>query len=91
MTGTAASLILSFLLSVAIGSGFHLAVGGSANRLILYIFSATLGFILGHFIGQGLQSDTWKLGVIYLLPAAFGAIVMLLLVRWLWPDQNNLP
>ena len=90
MTGTAASLILGFLLSVAIGSGFHLVVGGSANRLLLYIFAAIIGFMLGHFVGQLLQFEVWKLGVLYLLPATIGTLLMLFLVRWLWPDQDRL-
>ena len=89
MTGTAAGLILSFLLSVAIGSAFHLTVGGSANRLLLYVFSALIGFALGHLIGQGLRIEIWRLGVIHLFPATVGAIVMLLVARWLWPERPS--
>lgn len=89
MSGTAASLILSFLLSVAIGSAFHLFMGGSANRLILYIVASLTGFLLGHFIGQGLQITIWQLGAIRLLPAAIGAMLVLFLVRWLWPERTN--
>ncbi len=87
MTGTAASLILSFLLAVAIGCAFHIAAGGSANRLILYICASMLGFIVGHFVGQGLQIGIWQLGAIRLLPAAVGAMLILFLVRWLWPER----
>ena len=89
MSGTAAGLILAFLLSVAIGSAFHLTVGGSANRLVAYIFIALFGFALGHFVGQGLKVSTWQLGAIRLLPATIGAILCLFLGRYLWPERRS--
>ncbi len=87
MIGTAAGLILGFLLSVAIGSAFHLTVGGSANRLLIYIIVAMFGFLVGQLVGQGLRIDIWRLGVLYLFTAMVGSIIMLLIVRWLWPER----
>ncbi len=87
MIGTAAGLILGFLLSIGIGCAFHLIFGGSATRLLIYIVAAQIGFLIGHLIGQGLRIELWRLGVLYLFPAMIGSIVLLFIVRWLWPER----
>ena len=48
----AAGMILGFLLATAYGAAFHIIMGGPARHVILYLFSAWLGFALGHLIGD---------------------------------------
>ncbi|MCK5923573.1 MAG: hypothetical protein KAG66_21745 [Methylococcales bacterium] len=81
MTGTAAGIIFSFLIATAYGSGFHLFMGGPARRIALYLFSAWIGFTIGHFLGDLFNITLLKLGVIHLFSASFGAWIALI-VAW---------
>lgn len=83
MNGTAASLILGFLLSTAYGSGFHVVMGGPARRILLYVLAAWIGFGLGHFIGDLLSIEIFQLGPLHLLTASLGAWIALISSWWL--------
>lgn len=79
----AAGLILGFFLSTAYGAGFHLIFGGPVRRILLYIVAAWLGFLLGHFIGDLLNIELLKLGVLHLFSASLGAWIGLLVSWWI--------
>lgn len=79
----AAGLILGFFLSTAYGAGFHLIFGGPTRRILLYIIAAWLGFLLGHFIGDLLNIELLKLGVLHLFSASLGAWIALLVSWWI--------
>lgn len=83
MNGTAAALILGFLLATAYGAGFHLILGGPARRILLYILAAWTGFAVGHFTGDFLNMTLFKLGVLHLFSASLGAWVALIASWWL--------
>jgi hypothetical protein len=83
MGNTASGLVLSFLLATAYGSAFHVFVGGPARKVILYVTAAWIGFALGHFLGDFLNIDFFKLGVIHLLTASLGAWIALIASWWL--------
>ncbi len=83
MNGTAAGLVLGFLLSTAYGSGFHVIMGGPARRILLYVLAAWIGFGLGHFIGDLLNISIFQLGTLHLLTASIGAWIALLSSWWL--------
>lgn len=83
MNGTAAALILGFLLATAYGAGFHLILGGPARRILLYILAAWVGFAVGHFTGDFLNMALFKLGVLHLFSASLGAWVALIASWWL--------
>lgn len=85
MSGTIVSFILGFLLSTSFACLFHLLVGGAANRILLYIVMANIGFFAGHFFGQGMDVGLMKLGPVYLFTATLGAIGSLIFAKWLWP------
>ena len=83
MSDVAAPLVLGFLLATAYGAGFHLLMGGPAKYILLYILAAWIGFGLGHFLGDLLNIELLKLGVIHLLSASLGAWIALIASRWL--------
>ncbi len=86
MTGTFVSFILGFLLSTIFASLFHLLLGGPAGRILLYVVMSNIGFLVGHFFGQGMEIELMRLGPLYLLTATIGSISFLIFSRWLWPD-----
>lgn len=83
MSGTAAGLVLGFLLATAYGTGFHFIMGGPARHILLYVLSAWIGFIIGHFLGDLLQIQLLKLGALYLFSASLGAWIALFASWWL--------
>ena len=83
MSGTASGLVLGFLLATAYGAGFHLVLGGPARRIMLYLAAAWLGFTLGHFLGDLLNIEFFKLGAVHLLSASLGAWIALIASWWL--------
>lgn len=83
MSGTASSIVLGFLLSTAFAALFHLLIGGPIRRLILYILFSWIGFTIGHFLGEMLQLDWFKLGPLYLFSASIGSWIALLGSWWL--------
>ena len=82
MNTVASGLVLGFLLATAYGAGFHLIIGGPARRILLYVLAAWIGFGLGHFLGDLLNIELLKLGVVHLLTASLGAWIALI-VSWL--------
>lgn len=88
--GSAAGLVLGFLLASVYGALFHLVFGGPIKRLILYILAAWLGFLAGQFIGDFMNFELLKLGKIHLFSATVGAWLALFGAWWL-AGQNNLP
>lgn len=83
MNNLASSVVLGFLLATAYGSGFHLLLGGPARRIVLYVLAAWLGFALGHVVGDLLNIEILKLGVLHLFSASLGAWVALVASWWL--------
>lgn len=86
--GSAAGLVLGFLLATIYGAGFHLIFGGPIRRILAYLFAAWLGFFVGHFIGDFLNFELLKLGKIHLASASIGAWLFLLAVWWLVGQEN---
>lgn len=87
--GTAASLVLGFLLSTAYGSGFHVIMGGPARRILLYVLAAWIGFAIGHFVGDLLNVTVFQLGALHLLMASLGAWIALLSSWWLLAHETS--
>ena len=83
MSGAASGLVLGFLLATAYGAGFHVILGGPARRILLYLGAAWIGFILGHFLGDLLNMELFKLGAVHLLSASLGAWIALIASWWL--------
>lgn len=83
MTINASGLILGFLLATVYGAAFHFIMGGPAKRIILYILAAWVGFAVGHFVGDFINLEFLKLGVLHLFSASLGAWIALLASWWL--------
>lgn len=83
MTIQASAFVLGFLLSTAYGAGFHVLVGGPARHIALYLGAAWVGFAVGHFVGDFLDIDVLRLGVVHLFTASLGAWIALITSRWL--------
>jgi len=84
LNGTAAALVLGFLLATAYGAGFHLLIGGPAKQILVYMLAAWLGFAVGHFVGDFLNIGFLKLGALHLLTASLGSWLSLILSWWLF-------
>jgi hypothetical protein len=89
LNGTAAALVLGFLLATAYGAGFHLLIGGPAKHIIIYILASWLGFIVGHVIGDILNIEILKLGALHLLTASLGSWLFLILSWWLFAHEEE--
>lgn len=81
--GSAAGLVLGFLLATAYGAGFHFIIGGPARRIPIYLFAAWFGFLAGHLTGVIFGVALFKLGAVYLFSASVGAWIALIGSRWL--------
>jgi len=88
VNGTASALVLGFLLSTAYGAGFHFLIGGPARRIILYLVAAWMGFALGHFLGDLLNIELFKLGALHLFSASLGAWIALIASWWLAGQES---
>lgn len=87
MEGSAAALILGFLIASAYGALFHFIFGGTLRRLPVYLVAAWIGFVAGHLFGDFLGIDLLKLGRLYLLPASIGSWLALLIAWWLFGQE----
>jgi len=89
MTQLASGLVLGFLLATAYGAGFHFLSGGPARRIPLYVITAWIGFILGHFIGDLANIELLKLGALHLFTASAGAWILLIASWWLTANTSQ--
>ncbi len=81
--GSAAGLVLGFLLASIYGGVFHLIFGGPIRRILVYLLAAWVGFFVGQFIGDFFNFEFLKLGKIHLAGASLGAWAALLAAWWL--------
>jgi len=69
------------LLVAGYASLFHLWTGRSLRELPQYLIAAGVGFMLGHWVSQTLQWETWKVGQLSLMEATLASLIALILVR----------
>jgi hypothetical protein len=77
------AFILGVLISTIPGTTLHLARGGGAGRLLLYILLSWFGFWGGHIVAQLFGWKFLSLGPIRLGMALFGSLAFLGLGYWL--------
>jgi hypothetical protein len=77
------ALVLSVILAAMYGCAFHLWLGQSLQELLLYLAASGLGFALGQIVGERTGLAWLMLGQVHLLEGTVGALVLLLLARWL--------
>jgi len=89
LNGTAAALVLGFLLATAYGAGFHFIMGGSAKNIFIYVLTSWIGFVIGHFVGDFLNIEFLKLGALYLLTASLSSWITLIISWWLFAQNDK--
>ncbi len=77
MISTAAPVILAFLVATAYGAGFHVIMGGPPRKVGLYIMSGWIGFALGHVVGDMIDLELLRIGVVHLFAASIGSWIAL--------------
>lgn len=60
------------------GLGFHVIMGGNPRRMVLFVVTSWLGFLLGQYVGGLLNVTLFKIGVVHFLPASIAAIALLI-------------
>ncbi len=81
--------IFAFVIATMFGLAFHVIMGGNARRMVLFIVTGWLGFLLGQYIGGYLGVTLLKIGVVHLLPASAGAIGLLIFAHVLTADPTT--
>ena len=79
----------AFFVATMYGLGFHVVAGGSARRLVLFVLTSWVGFLLGQYVGEVFAIDLLKLGIVHLLPATVCAFVFLLFARRLTTETEG--
>lgn len=77
------TVTFAFIIATLLGASFHLIVGGDARRLALFLLVGWVGFSLGHLIGIIFEIDLMNIGSLRIVSACAGAIVALLVARFL--------
>ncbi len=76
-------LVLSIIIASAYAALFNLWQGGTPKDLLLYLLSSWLGFGLGELAGDLFGLDILMIGQIHLVEGTIGALLLLVVVRWL--------
>lgn len=71
------------------GALFHLIFGGDARRLALFLLAGWVGFAAGHFIGVIFDINLLNIGMLRVVTASIGAIVVLITVHVLTAGQSR--
>ena len=82
-------LIFAFVIATMYGLGFHVIMGGNARRMVLFIVTSWLGFLLGQYAGGYLDISFLKIGVVHLLPASASAIALLIFAHILTAEPGT--
>ncbi len=80
--------IFAFIIATMHGLGFHFVMGGDARRMVLFVVTSWLGFLLGQYIGGHIDIALLKIGIIHLLPASAGALMLLIFAHVLTADTT---
>jgi hypothetical protein len=74
-------LVLEALLAAYTAVGFGLVTGRPIRRLLYMAPAAFVGVLFGQVVASQMQSPGLMVGDLHLLEAAFGALLMLFVVR----------
>ncbi|NKQ36419.1 MAG: hypothetical protein HF973_12480 [Chloroflexi bacterium] len=88
MSIAASGFVLGFLLATAYGAAFHFIVGGPARQILLYILASWVGFAIGHFLGDFINLELFKLGTLHLFSASLGAWTALVASHWFVSNES---
>lgn len=80
---TLPAITLGFILATLYAAVFHLAAGGDARRLAVYLIASWVGFAFGQVIGTVLGIGLFDIGTLRLLTATVMAVFALIGALWL--------
>ncbi|MGE5250399.1 MAG: hypothetical protein ACM3QS_09325 [Bacteroidota bacterium] len=80
---TLPAFLLGGLIATLYGALYHLARGGAAWRLLLYLLLAWAGFASGHLIASLWGWTVLQVGPLNLGPATIGSLFFLAIGDWL--------
>ena len=78
---TMIGVLFGFIVASLCALGFHILLGGSFRRLVLYICTAWVSFFVGHFLGMVLKWDVWRLGSINFFASLLATVLGLIAAR----------
>lgn len=81
--------IFAFVIATMYGLGFHVILGGDARRMVLFVVTSWVGFLLGQYIGGYLGIGLLQIGVIHLLPASIAAVGLLIFAHALTAKPSS--
>ena len=81
--------LFAFVIATMYGLGFHVIMGGNARRMVLFVVTSWLGFLLGQYVGGYLEIDLFRIGVVHLLPASAGALGLLIFAHALTAEPTT--
>lgn len=84
------TVTFAFVIATMIGALFHVAAGGDARRFALFLLAAWFGFGMGHVLGTSTGFDFFTVGSLQMGGAVIGAILSLLLARYLTANRRRL-
>jgi hypothetical protein len=89
---TVHTFLLILLIGSSFGFGYHIIRGGGLGRLALYWFTACSSFLLGHLLGEWLNWQFFRIGMLNLFPALLATSLSLLLTSVLiGPERKGPP
>jgi len=80
---TIPSLLLAAVISLALGSLYHVLRGGGVWRLMFYLLMSAAGFALGHIIGLWRGWLLFQIGALNIGLSTIVSILLLVLGDWL--------
>lgn len=81
--------VFAFVIATMYGLGFHVVMGGDARRMVLFVATSWLGFLLGQYIGEQIDLPLLRMGLVQLLPASMGALALLIFAHVLTAEPNT--
>lgn len=86
---TIPALVFGLLAASLWGTLYHLARGGAAWRLFLYLALAWAGFAAGQWLGDRLGIAFFRLGPLNMGAASLGSLLLLALGDWLSHQESR--
>ena len=77
------------IIATMYGLAFHIVMGGDARRLVLFVVTSWIGFLLGQYIGESLQVELLRMGVLHVLPATVACFALLIFAHILTAEPSS--
>jgi uncharacterized membrane protein YeaQ/YmgE (transglycosylase-associated protein family) len=86
---TLPNILLGSVIACLLGVIFHLLRGGNPGRLIVFLILGSIGFWLGHILGDKLGLVFLSIGPLHLGMASIGAVITLVIGSWLTKVERS--